>query len=327
MQNSTDPHPPFFTLGYGRLTSIRYFYCLLVLVGYLLNIVSNSLIIAAVIIHNSLHEPVYIFISALCVNGIFENMLVYPSIFAALLYKVQTISYSFCWLQAFLLHLYGCFEMTTLSAMAFDRYVCICNPLRYNNIMSLSTVFKIIGGSWTYSIVAFGTHMLLTYRLPLCGTEILKIYCDNWSIVRLSCIDTTVNNMFGLFIVSTFEGLLLMLIMCSYIKILRVCARSSQAVIAKALQTCTPQLITTFNFVASSLFDIFLYRYIPTIVPYEFRLFMSLQFLVVSPILNAFVYGLKMTDLRKKILQSFNLKRITGNALNMQKSDVVQQRE
>ncbi|OCT56840.1 olfactory receptor 51I2 [Xenopus laevis] len=317
MQNSTDPHPAYFTLGYRQLTSIRYFYCILVLVGYLMNVVSNSLIIAAVIIHKTLHEPVYIFISALCLNGIFESMYFYPSIFSALLYKVQVISYSFCLLQAFLIHLYGCFEMTTLSAMAFDRYVCICNPLRYNNIMSLSTVYKIIGGSWTYSIVAFGTHVLLTYRLPLCGAEILKIYCDNWSIVRLSCIDTTINNVFGLFIVSTFVCLLLMLIMYSYIEILRVCARSSQAVIAKALQTCTPQLITTFNFVAGSLFDIFLYRYIPTIVPYEFRVFMSLEFLVVSPILNALAYGLKMTELRTKIFQPFNLKKIAGNTLSM----------
>ncbi|KAE8628116.1 hypothetical protein XENTR_v10007331 [Xenopus tropicalis] len=305
MQNSSDPHPAFFTLGYGQLTSIRYFYCLLVSVGFLLNVVPNSLIIVAVIIHKTLHEPVYIFISALCLNGILESVYFYPGIFAALFYKVQTISYSFCLLQAFLVHLYGCFEMTTLTAMAFDRYVCICNPLRYNNIMLLSNVYKILAGSWTYSIVAFGTHVLLTYRLPLCGSEILKIYCDNWSIVRLSCIDTTINNIYGLFIVSTFVCLLLMLIMYSYIEILRVCARSSQAVIAKALQTCTPQLITTFNLITASGFDIFLYRYIPTIVPYEFRLFMSLEFLVVSPILNAFVYGLKMSELRAKIFQPF----------------------
>ncbi|KAE8628115.1 hypothetical protein XENTR_v10007330 [Xenopus tropicalis] len=317
MQNSSDPHPAFLTLGYGQLTSIRYFYCLLVSVGFLLNVVSNSLIVVSVIIHKTLHEPVYIFISALCLNGIFESMYFYPSIFAALLYKVQTISYSFCLLQAFLIHLYGCFEMTTLSAMAFDRYVCICNPLRYNTIMSHSTVYKILAGSWTYSIVAFGTHILLTYRLPLCGAEILKIYCDNWSIVRLSCIDTTINNVFGLFIVTTFVCMLLMLIMYSYFEILRVCARSSQAVIAKALQTCTPQLITTFNFVAGSLFDIFLYRYIPTIVPYEFRLFMSLEFLVVSPILNALAYGLKMSELRAKIFQPFNLKRFAGNTLSV----------
>ncbi|OCT56838.1 hypothetical protein XELAEV_18004368mg [Xenopus laevis] len=324
MQNSTDPHPAYFTLGYGQLTSIRYFYCLLVLVGFLLNAVSNSVIIHAVMIHKTLHEPLYIFISALSFNGILESMSFYPSILAALVYKVQTISYSFCLLQAFLFLLYGCFEMMTLSAMAFDRYVCICNPLRYNNIMSLSTVYKIIGGSWTYSNVAFTIHMLLTYRLPLCGAEILKIYCDNWSIVRLSCIDTTSNNVFGLFNLSIFVFLALALIMFSYIEILRVCARSSQAVIAKALQTCTPQLITTINLATGAIFDILLYRYIPTIVPYGFRIFMSMQFLVVSPILNAFVYGLKMTKLREKILQSFHLKRITGNTLNMKKSGIIQ---
>uniref|UniRef100_A0A1B8Y8T1 Olfactory receptor n=2 Tax=Xenopus tropicalis TaxID=8364 RepID=A0A1B8Y8T1_XENTR len=313
MQNSSDPHPAFFTLGYGQLTSIRYFYCLLVSVGFLLNVVPNSLIVVSVIIHKTLQEPVYIFISALCFNGILESIYFYPSIFAALLYKVQTISYSFCLLQAFLVHIYGLFEFMILTAMAYDRYVCICNPLRYNTIMSHSTVYKILAGSCTYSIVAFGTHMLLTYRLPLCGAEILKIYCDNWSIVRLSCIDTSINNIYGLFMVSFYFGLLLILIMYSYIEILKVCARSSQAVIAKALQTCTPQLITTINLMTASCFDIFLYRYIPTIVPYEFRLFISLEFLVVSPILNALVYGLKMSELRAKIFKTFNMKRIPGS--------------
>eukprot|EP00079_Xenopus_tropicalis_P015147 XP_004912481.2 PREDICTED: olfactory receptor 51I2-like [Xenopus tropicalis] len=315
MQNSSDPHPAFFTLGYGQLTSIRYFYCLLVLVGFLLNVVPNSLIIVSVIIHKTLQEPVYIFISALCFNGMLESVYFYPGIFVTLLYKVQTISYSFCLLQTFLVHLYGCFELTTLTAMAYDRYVCICNPLRYNTIMSHSTVYKILAGSWTYSIVAFGTQMLLTYRLPLCGSEILKIYCDNWSIVRLSCIDTSINNIYGLFIVSTYIGMLLILIMYSYIEILKVCARSSQAVIAKALQTCTPQLITTINLMTAACFDIFLYRYIPTIVPYEFRLFISLEYLVVSPILNAFVYGLKMSELKAKIFKTFNMKTTPGNTL------------
>ncbi|KAG8432043.1 hypothetical protein GDO86_019949 [Hymenochirus boettgeri] len=316
MQNSTSPHPAFFTFGYGQLTSIRYFYCLLVLIGQLLTVVSNGAIIIAVIFHKILHEPVYIFICALSLNGIMESISFYPSIFVTLLYHVQTISYSFCILQAFLIHIYGCFEMTTLAAMSFDRYLCICNPLRYNNIMTLSTVFKILTASWVYSIVVFGTHILLTYRLPLCDNEILKIYCDNWSIVRLSCIDTSINNAFGLFIVATFVVLLLGLIY-SYFKILRICMRSSQAVISKALQTCTPQLITTFNFVTGSLFDIFLYRYIPTSVPYGFRLFMSMEFLVISPILNAFAYGIKMTELRSKILQTFSLKGTAVSTLHI----------
>ncbi|KAG8453120.1 hypothetical protein GDO86_004803 [Hymenochirus boettgeri] len=302
MQNSTDPHPEFFKLTYGQLTSIRYFYGTLLLIGLLLTVLSNGVIVIAVVSNQTLHEPMYVFICALCINGIIESIFFYPSILVTLFKEVPIISYSFCLLQVFLVYIYGIFELVTLTAMALDRYLCICKPLRYNKIMTLSTVFKILTTSWLTIVIMFGTHLLLTYRLPLCDNEILKIYCDNWSIVRLSCIDTTVNNIYGLFLVSIYICLVLVFILCSYIAILRVCVRSTLT-LSKAFKTCIPQVITTINFLTASLFDILLYRYIPTIVPYEFRVFMSLEFLLVSPILNSFVYGLRMAELKVKILQ------------------------
>ncbi|KAM5180479.1 olfactory receptor 51I2-like [Mantella aurantiaca] len=267
--------------------------------------VFNGLVIIIIRINRSLHKPMYSFVSALCFNGIYGSSSFFPSLFINLLQETQTISYSFCLDQLFCLHTYGSNEMTILSAMAFDRYVCICNPLRYNQIMTESTVFKLIAGAYLQPIIMFGIQFILTVRLPLCSSEILKIYCDNWSVVRLSCIDTTVNSFYGLFLTTTMLGLMPLFTFFSYVQIFRVCLRSSKAVREKALQTCSPHLIIIVVYLTNALFELLLYRFIPTKLPNELRVIMSVQFPMVPPILNPSIYGMKMKEIKTKIKELF----------------------
>ncbi|XP_063297491.1 olfactory receptor 52E4-like [Pelobates fuscus] len=310
MENSTYFHPSVLMLSFGDLTSLRYLFSALTLIGYFIIIFVNGTVISAVVLNKTLHEPMYIFIAALCVNGLYGSIAFYPILFVHLVYNVQTISYTGCLTQVFFLHTYGSFEMTTLTIMAYDRYVCICNPLRYNNIMSLATVFKLIVAAWLYPIVIVGLHVMLTARLPMCGSLIMKVYCDNWSVVRLSCVDTTVNNIYGFFIASSLVVSALVMLSYSYTKILKVCTRSSKDILNKAMQTCGPQLITSVNFIVDIFFEIFLYRFTPTIIPYNVRQFMSMQFLVVPPLLNPLIYGIKITEMRVKIIKMFNMNKI-----------------
>ncbi|XP_063301066.1 olfactory receptor 4C11-like [Pelobates fuscus] len=241
------------------MTEIKYLYGILCLIYYLLIVLCNIAVIITVLNHKPLHEPMYIFISFLCINGLYGGSAFLPNLFFNLLQTIQTITYGGCLTQVLCIHSYmGC-ELTILAVMAFDRYVSICYPLRYHSIMSVSMAFTLIITAWLYSIILFSIHFILTIRLPLCDSVILKIYCDNWSVVRLSCIDTTINNIFAIFITVALIVMMPLLIMASYIEILRVCARSSKEVREKALQTCTPHLITMINYVADVLFEIFLH--------------------------------------------------------------------
>lgn len=308
MNNSSYTHPTVLYLSFEDMKFTRYIYSILACLVYGSIILFNSSVISIIALHKSLQEPMYIFIAVLCVNGLYGSATFFPSLIVDLIFSIQTISYIGCVTQVFCIHTYlGC-EMTILTAMAYDRFVCICNPLRYNNIMSLTIVFKLVVVAWSYTIILVGIHIVLTIRLPLCSNIILKIYCDNWSIVRLSCVDTTVNNGFGLFIASTFIALMPILIICSYIKILKACARSSKDFRAKALQTCTPHLITITNYACNLLFELLMYRYIPTEFPYELRMVMSVQLLVGPPILNPLIYGLKLKDIRVKIFYILRLR-------------------
>ncbi|KAM8976906.1 olfactory receptor 52E4-like [Pelodytes ibericus] len=311
MHNSTYLNPSVLILSFGDMTDIKYLYSLLSLISYTCIVVFNAVIISTIMLHNRLHEPMFIFISVLCFNGLYGSSAFLPSLLVHLIYETRMVSYLGCLIQVFCIHTYmGC-ELTILAVMAFDRYTCICNPLRYNSIMSWKTVYKLVASAWFYSIILFTVHFILTIRLPLCDSLIVKIYCDNWSVVRLSCIDTTVNNIFGLFITVALIVMMPMLILVSYIEILRVCVQSSKDFRAKALQTCTPHLITMINYVADVLFEILIHRFRPTSLPYELRVAMSIQFLVVPPLLNPLIYGLQIREIRNKIAHIFTSKRNT----------------
>ncbi|XP_069828902.1 olfactory receptor 52N1-like [Dendropsophus ebraccatus] len=290
------------------MTSMRYLYSFAAFLAYLLVIFFNCSVIMNVLLHKALQEPMYIFVAMLCFNGIYGTTAFLPYLMFNLMNNLKTITYSGCLIQVFCLHTYAGCEMTILTVMAYDRYVCICNPLRYNTIMTLANVFRLVTLAWLYTIILVGVHMVLTVRLPLCDTIILKVYCDNWSVVRLSCIDITFNNVYGLFIASSFTAFMPMLIVISYIQILRVCKKSSKDFRAKALQTCMPHLISIANFASNLFFELLVYRFIPENFNYEVRTVMSVQVIVGPPLLNPLIYGLKVKKMREKILQTFHLK-------------------
>ncbi|XP_040278479.1 olfactory receptor 52D1-like [Bufo bufo] len=311
MWNVTSTYPSLLTLNFGPMTEVKYVYSVITFLGFLIIVLCNFAVISSVVLHKSLQEPMYVFISVLCLNGLYGSSAFFPNLFVNLISQTQTISYAGCLTQVFCIHTYMGIEMLILTIMAYDRYLCICCPLRYTTIMSLTMVLKLVVSAWLFIICIFLAQFMLTIKLPLCGSFILKIYCDNWSVVRLACVDTTVNNIYGLFITFILVPMPV-LILISYIEILRVCVRASKDFQAKSLQTCTPHLVTIINFVIDVLFEILLHRFNPTNLSYELRTVMSLQFLVVPPILNPLIYGLKTKEIRVKIMKFLNPKIVTS---------------
>ncbi|XP_056415411.1 olfactory receptor 52K2-like [Hyla sarda] len=309
MLNSTYPNPSQMSLLFGDISDIGYLYSVITILGFLVIVVCNCTVMSTILLHKSLQEPMYIFICALCANGLYGSSAFFPNLFINLSLKTKTISYTACMIQVFCLYTYVCCEFTMLAIMAFDRYVCICNPLRYSNIMTLGAAYKLMATGWVCGFTLITVLVMLTVRLPLCDNAIPKIYCDNWTVVRLSCVDTTVNNAFGLFITVSVAIGMPLLTLISYIEILKVCAKSKEAR-AKAMQTCTPQIISLLVFFADCMFEVMLYRFIPTIVPYGVRIVMSTQLLVVPPIVNPILYGLKMNAIKVKIQQIFRTKKL-----------------
>ncbi|XP_073524979.1 olfactory receptor 52D1-like [Phyllobates terribilis] len=312
MLNITGTHPSLLTLDFRPMTELKYVYSTITFLGFLIIVVFNCAVISTVALHKSLLEPMYICIAVLCLNGLYGSSSFFPNLFVNLISQTQTISYVGCLAQIFVIHTYMGIEFAILTVMAYDRYLSICHPLRYTTIMSLTMISKLIFGAWSYVICLFTVQLALTIRLPLCSSFILKIYCNNWSVVSLSCIDTMVNNIYGLFITTMFMAPTLALIFISYIEILKVCVRASKDFRSKSLQTCTPHFVTITNFVINVLFEILLHRFSPTNLSYELRTIMSVQSLVVPPILNPLIYGWKTREIRVKLTKLLSSKLVTS---------------
>ncbi|KAG9280023.1 olfactory receptor 6N2-like [Astyanax mexicanus] len=279
--------------GHIELERYRYVYFFLL---YLLIVCCNAGVIFIVLTVKKLHEPMYIFITALLLNSLFGTTVIYPKLLGDFLSESPGISYEGCLFQAFCIYTYGVSEFTLLSAMAYDRYVSICKPLQYPTLMNMSTVRKLLFICWFVPFCEIGILVILTYRLKLCRFKLERIYCSNYAIVKLSCGDTTVNNSYVIFIIF------------SYVRILSVCLKNSKEFRRKALQTCFPHLFIFISFSVTSCFEIINSR-LEGNVPHIVAMIMSIENMVIPPLINPVIYGLKLQEILKRIKTLFSGKK------------------
>ncbi|MBN3321534.1 O52B2 protein, partial [Atractosteus spatula] len=299
LQNYVQNIAVFYLNGLNETRSQKYIFFLCTLLFYLLIIILNLTLIAAVLLEKSLHEPMYIFICNLSVNTLYGTAGFYPKLLADFLSDTHVISYTGCFTQVFVIYSSVLCEYSSLTVMAYDRYVAICKPLEYHAIMNTVNSGKIILILWVLLFCESIIPIFLVMRLPLCGSQIDKLYCENWSVIKLSCVDTTLNNIYG-YIVIILQVSQAFFIVYSYTKIIRECLKSSEGR-SKFVQTCLPHLITLFNFTITTLFDIMYSRYGSRNTPQILRNIMAVEFLVIPPLLNPLVYGLNLTQIRMKV--------------------------
>ncbi|XP_036379214.1 olfactory receptor 142-like [Megalops cyprinoides] len=273
---------------------------------YLLIIILNLILIVTILLEKSLHEPMYIFLCNLCINGLFGTTGFYPKFLYDLISDTHVISFGGCYLQFFVIYTSVLCEFTTLSVMSYDRYVAICRPLDYHSVMTDKIVVKLLLFSWLLPAASLTIALVLTNRLSLCGSHIDKLYCDNWSIVKLSCEPAVINNIY------TFIGIIVyvsvvILIICSYSKLITACMNSTENK-NKFMHTCVPHLLSLANFTVALVFDIIYARYGSRDFPRSIRNFLALEFLIIPPIFNPLIYGLKLTAVRKRVFRAVKVK-------------------
>ncbi len=291
----------FYLMLFENIGYIRYAFFGLAFILYCAIVFFNALIILAIFLKRTLHQPMYILILCLSVNSVFGTAAFFPRLLTDLLSDTHSVSREACILQAFVIYSYASNENTILMLMAFDRYIAIGKPLQYNNIMTPRILSVLIAISWIYPMLCVGIAGILNARLTMCGRKLWKVYCHNWEIVKLSCVNTIVNNVFGFFIVTTTVIMPLSFILYSYVKILIICRKSSLDFRRKAYQTCIPHIVILLNFSVALFCEVTLSRVETLELPIGLSIIISLGFLIVPPILNPLVYGLNFPEIRKKI--------------------------
>ncbi|XP_060797895.1 olfactory receptor 10J4-like [Neoarius graeffei] len=286
--------------GHVELEKYRYVYFVVVLTVYLLIISCNGLVIYVIFTNKHLHEPMYIFIAALLCNALFGTTALYPKLLTDLFSEIQVVSFESCIFQSFCIYTYAASEFMLLSVMAYDRYVSICNPLRYATIVKMSTVKKLLFLCWCVPSCEMGIVAILTYQSKLCKFKLNRIYCNNSSMIKLACGDVSIRNSYGLFILSIVVFPPLTFVFFSYIRIISICLKNSKDFRRKALQTCFPHLLIFTSFSITSCFEIINTR-LEGNVPHIFSMIMSVENLVIPPLLNPVIYGLKLKEILNRI--------------------------
>ncbi|XP_026861675.2 olfactory receptor 52E2 [Electrophorus electricus] len=293
-------------MAYGPPGPLNYGVFFVTFVTYLATVFANAILLLVIYFDTSLHKPMYIFLFNLAINGLIGTSAVLPNIMFNLLKDIKYISYYSCLLQVFFINFYAACAYAILMVMAYDRYVSICKPLQYHNIMTPTKIRMLLGIVYIFPFCFLAVQLHLTSALPLCRYTINKLFCDNLAIVNLSCVRSVLGDLYGLAGIVIFLGFPLLLVMLSYVRILIVSLKASENAKQKALRTCAPHIITFINFSTASLFSV-IYNRFNNYLPKELNIFMSIHFILIPPLLHPVIYGIRTERISRsltKILQS-----------------------
>lgn len=269
---------------------------------YFFGMFCNLTLLTVIILKKNLHKPMYYILLSLPLNDLIGITAMLPKVLSDIVMETNTVYYPLCVLQAFLLHMYGGGILFILAAMSFDRYVAICMPLRYNSVMTHRVVICIISLVWGLDFVLIVSLFSLQTRLPRCKSVIMNVFCDNPSLLKLTCGNTTVNNIIGLFNTAVMQIVSVSVQAFSYVKILITCVatRGSQAK-TKAVNTCVAQLVILIIFEIVGTFTILSHRF--KNVSADLQKIMGMLIFLIPPLLNPIVYGLYTSEVRGTLLR------------------------
>ncbi|KAM3608066.1 uncharacterized protein V6R79_018468 [Siganus canaliculatus] len=289
--------------GHVDLATYRYLYFGVMVLVYVLILGSNSTVVLVIWRHKQLHQPMYAFIAALLVNCLLYSSSVYPKLLLDFLSQTQTVSYPVCLLQFFAFYCVGSSELLLLAAMAFDRYVSICRPLRYGAIMRPRTVAVLLAASWLLPAAHVAITTSLSARARLCRRRLDAIFCNN-TIYRLQCTPSVLISAFGVVSLLDLVVLPALFIAFTYGRILAVVSGGGREVRRKAADTCLPHLLVLANLSGLVVYDVSAARW-KAPARRTARLVMMLQLVLYHPLANPLIYGLKMKEIFKYVRRLF----------------------
>ncbi|KAB0340366.1 hypothetical protein FD754_023192 [Muntiacus muntjak] len=287
---------PIFTLtGLPGLENSQHWMFLLFRTLYIVSVGTNGLILFIVKEEQSLHQPMYYFLSLLSVNDLGASFSTLPTMLGTFCFHLRkivmpSITFDSCMAQMVFIHFFSLMESGVLLVMSFDRYVDICKPLCYTTMLTDSHVVCMGLLVITHSSCMDFPLPFLVKRLPFCKANVLShAYCLHSDLIHLPCGDITINNIFGLFTVMSTFDLDAALILFSYVFILR-----------STLNTCVSHLCVVLIFYVPMV-GVSMTGHYGRHAPQFVHTVLSLIYLFVPPVLNPVIYSIKTKEIRRRL--------------------------
>ncbi|XP_047374607.1 olfactory receptor 51F1-like [Sciurus carolinensis] len=304
LNNMTSRFPAFSLTGIPGLESAHAWISIPFCCLYAIALSGNSMILIVISTQQSLHEPMYYFLSMLSATDLGLTLSTMSTTLGILWFGANEVSLDRCIVQMFFLHGFSVMESGVLVSMAFDRYVAICDPLRYTTILTNSRIIQMGLLVITRAVILILPLQLLLKSLSFCRMNPLShSYCYYPDVIKLACSDTRANSICGLVALILSTGIDMPCIVLSYILIIRsVLSIASPEEQQKAFSTCVSHIGVLAIFYVPLMSLSLVHRYGGS-APKVVHSMMASVCLLLPPVLNPIIYSVKTEQIRKAILR------------------------
>uniref|UniRef100_H0XV04 Olfactory receptor n=1 Tax=Otolemur garnettii TaxID=30611 RepID=H0XV04_OTOGA len=296
----------FILLGFQNEKEVEMLLFFTFLLMYMISLLGNTMIILLVCCDYRLHSPMYFFVVNLSFLEVAITSTVVPKMLTNIFSLTKTISFVGCLTQSFFYFLLGSTEFFILAVMSFDRYVAICNPLKYAVIMNRQMCIMLLLGSYVGGFLSILGSSILTAALPFCGPNVINhFFCDSAPVLKLVCADVSLVELTDF--ISSAVLLLgsLLLTGVSYIYIIITILRiPSVQGRQKAFSTCASHITVVALYYGSS---IFIYVRPQKGNVTDVNKFATVLNTIVTPMLNPFIYSLRNEKVKESLSDAFNI--------------------
>ncbi|XP_057605387.1 olfactory receptor 52L1-like [Hippopotamus amphibius kiboko] len=292
----------FFLVGFPGLREWRPLLVLPLTFLYVTIVSANALVIHTVAVQRSLHQPMYVLIALLLAVNICAATAVMPKMLEGFVHYANPIPLHGCLAQMFFIYFTLLLDYNLLLVMALDRYMAICHPLHYSDLMTSRLLGVLAFFALTRSLGVAVPLVMLTARARFCQTAVIRHFtCEYIALLSIACGDLTFNNQLGLamrLVTVTFD---LALLGTSYTRIIYAAFRiSSGGARAKALHTCGSHLLVILTIYLSGLSTSIVFRVAKT-VSQDVQNLLSAIYLLLPGALNPVIYGVRTREIRQHV--------------------------
>ncbi|XP_043927874.1 olfactory receptor 56A5-like [Protopterus annectens] len=309
--NSISQDVDFLLLAFPAFQDLQYMISVPFSIMLLVALFGNITVFLIIFTENSLHEPMYYFMSILTVIDLLISVTVLPEMLVMLWFGQQAIKLDVCFTQMTFIVLFLGMESGILLLMAFDRYTAVCNPLRYSGIITNTFVLK---GSLFTAVRSFCTALplpLLARMLPFCRISTLyHVFCEYPAIINFACARTSLSISYLYILLTVAAAPDAALIGLSYFMIVKtVLTLKSKQSWEKAVSTCSSHFFLILSFYLSTSLTLIVSIF-ENNIPAYIRIIFSVLYITIPPTLNPLIYGIKTKEIRLVIIKQLRKCRI-----------------